>query len=541
MPSKFPTVRISPLQGLNKRDDKYNMKTGDLLYGPNVFCNNDGSIERVKGYENLFDPISTTESICHSIFEWKRYDGSRDIVFLHDDDLYIITSYHSNPSYALLLAGMSSGKKIRYVHYNDYLFFGNAFDANKVVTPNNIHIQLGTVETTDNATDLASVKTLFNALKAKYNTHIASTVLHAKADATNTVASADLDGGSDQAAANAACNELKGDFNGHLDETKVHVNNDIYRTITAADASSEATSITLINQAKALYNQHVQACRVMDWCATAPTTAPTLGGAGNYGYCYTFYDKENGVESAPSPLATSKAVGELTAMDVSTDPNITHKRIYRTFTSGATYYRVTEIVNQLTAYTDSAADADLGTALVTEDCDVVPLTSIFCLHKDRIYLSGNMTDPYRVYYTEPTYPTLYKPAYSFQDFDVSVTGIASIPNGLLIFEKHKTWLWLNPPFGNAPVVLSGLVGCTNAESIVSIDGTLVFRDPSGNTGVLDNPVVWQSEHGIFASNGAAPVCISEYINKEYVNCDLNSAVTVHDAFNNRLYAIVGSG
>jgi hypothetical protein len=552
MPSKFPTLRVSPLRGLNLKDDKYNLKTGDLILATNVFGNNDGSIERVDGYADLFTELSATPSTALSIFEWKRYDGSRDIVFMYSGGLYMIQSYATSPAAQLLTSGLTSGKRTRYVHYNDYLFFGNGYDYNRVITPSPIHSLVGTGTTVTNASDLATVKDLYNDLRTKYTTHIADVVAHTKADSTNTITHAALVEGDSQAETNTAVNELKSEYSDHRSQSKVHLKNDSYRGIVASDASDLATSITLINDIKKAFNQHVAACRVIPWCITTPVTAPTTAAAagagledGTYMYCYTFYNKDDGVESAPSPIDTVVTSGgddqvSITAMDVSTDPYVTHKRIYRTFVDGGTFYRVTEIDNKVTAYTDSTTDANLGTGIQTEDTGVVEITSIFCLHKDRIYLSGSVSDPYRVYYTEPVYPTLYKPAYNYQDFDVSVTGIASIPNGLFVFEKHKTWLWLNPPYGNAPVVLSSLVGCANAESIISIDGVIVFRDSSGNVAALDSPVIWQSEHGIFASNGQVPVCISEFINRDYVTRNLNSSVSVYDAINNRLYAIIAS-
>ena len=136
---------------------------------------------------------------------------------------------------------------------------------------------------------------------------------------------------------------------------------------------------------------------------------------------------------------------------------------------------------------------------------------------------------------------MYKPAFSYQDFDVAVTGIASLQNGLLIFERNKTWVWMNPPFGSPPVAITSIIGCSNADSIQKLSGTLTYRTVDGRAGTIDNPVIWQSEHGVFASNGQPPICISEFINSEYVTCNTNASVTVHDSLNGMIYFIVDKG
>ena len=60
---------------------------------------------------------------------------------------------------------------------------------------------------------LASAITAANALKAAYNTHIASTTYHYNADATNATASANA---SDQATLNTLVNELYTDLTAHV-------------------------------------------------------------------------------------------------------------------------------------------------------------------------------------------------------------------------------------------------------------------------------------------------------------------------------------
>lgn len=63
------------------------------------------------------------------------------------------------------------------------------------------------------ATDLTSAIARANDIKAKYNTHIASTTHHYNADATNATAASNA---TDQASLNTLLNELKSDINAHI-------------------------------------------------------------------------------------------------------------------------------------------------------------------------------------------------------------------------------------------------------------------------------------------------------------------------------------
>lgn len=63
------------------------------------------------------------------------------------------------------------------------------------------------------ATDLTTAMARANDVKAKMNTHIASTTYHYTADATNGISSPDA---TDQASLNTLLNEIKTDLNAHM-------------------------------------------------------------------------------------------------------------------------------------------------------------------------------------------------------------------------------------------------------------------------------------------------------------------------------------
>jgi hypothetical protein len=109
------------------------------------------------------------------------------------------------------------------------------------------------VISTVDATTLATAQTLNNDLKAKYNTHIASTTYHIAADATNGTSSANQ---SDLATGQTLANEMKGDFNAHIILMTSHIEKDDSMLVTAANATDLPTLLTLVNQIKAQMNKH---------------------------------------------------------------------------------------------------------------------------------------------------------------------------------------------------------------------------------------------------------------------------------------------
>jgi len=114
------------------------------------------------------------------------------------------------------------------------------------------------LETTADATDLATVLVLANSLKALMNTHLASTGFHGVhlAASAETIAAADA---TNAATSYTLLNELKADYNTHNSEAGVHINNDTTNAVSSADATDLATSLTLANEIKADFNAHIVA------------------------------------------------------------------------------------------------------------------------------------------------------------------------------------------------------------------------------------------------------------------------------------------
>ena len=530
MPSKFPTVLLPPLRGLNLRDDVRRLDWGELSEATNIILLEDGSTKRIDGYVDLISSLGSSPAT--SLYEFERANGSIEYLFEYSGTLYSFDPL-TNTTRALI-SGLLAGAKIGFASYNDYLYFGNSYNENKKLTPTYRHYIARDAITTAVASDEATSVALANALKVDYTAHIASTAQHNAADTSNAISAADA---TDYASALTLANELKADFNAHRSQTGVHPSEDAYHEIEQADAASDATTRTLLNELKTLYNQHIGDARVSKWSITEPSAAPTVATTsssgleiGTYNYVYTFYNAVDATESAPATAASvTTSSGEqkvnVTAMSVSTDPQATHKRVYRTLVDGAIYYYLGQVTNRTTIYDDSTADASVGTALTTESTAVVPLTNTFILYNDRLYMAGNLTEPYRVFYSEALYPEKYVSAYNYIDFDANVQNMAKIANGLLILEKFKTWMLAGTtPYNFSKYPISTTVGCTNQDALTYVDG---------------NPI-WVSYYGIKRWNGSEMVNISDLIDAQLLTKNLDSASICYEKYNDRIWVFVAS-
>ena len=115
-----------------------------------------------------------------------------------------------------------------------------------------------TVESTADATNVDTAKTLANSLKKKINAHVAATDFHITVDSSNKIEAVDA---SDVEKLVALANEIKTDFNNHMSD-KGHLvidpKNEIEAaTVTGADEAAQDAAIELLNEAKAKYNAHL--------------------------------------------------------------------------------------------------------------------------------------------------------------------------------------------------------------------------------------------------------------------------------------------
>lgn len=123
----------------------------------------------------------------------------------------------------------------------------------------------------------------------------------------------------------------------------------------------------------------------------------------------------------------------------------------------------------------SAAPAGLG--------GTPPAGAYATIHKTRLVLGNQTASPQRIYFSPtPDIESTWDTANSWIDCDGPVTGLASLFNSLIVFTADHTEriVGTTPPpnsdMDRAPV---GSIGCTDARSIVTQEGNVLFANPRG--------------------------------------------------------------
>jgi hypothetical protein len=124
--------------------------------------------------------------------------------------------------------------------------------------------------------------------------------------------------------------------------------------------------------------KRIEGSTVYEWGITAPAAAPTLavgsftGLTGDYNAKVTYLRKEGSVvvsESNPSAAATSAVTLADESLSVSwaasSDPQVTHVRVYRTLSDGSSYFVDQDVAIGTTTVDTNTPDASLGTEVAT--------------------------------------------------------------------------------------------------------------------------------------------------------------------------------
>lgn len=202
--------------------------------------------------------------------------------------------------------------------------------------------------------------------------------------------------------------------------------------------------------------------------------------AGTLQYVYTFYNSEDGTESAPSPVSAeveTLGVVSLTNLEVPSDPQVDLKRIYRVGGLLTSFSLVDEIPNSQTVYTDDTADADIdGTILSAQNNVAAPVGLKFLTEAYAMLFGAEGT---RLRFTPIGEPN-YWPETFFIQFSVPITGIAPTTNGLLVFTQYKAHLITGTgPSSLSQYPLSGDQGCIDHFSIQRIGGAAMWASTDG--------------------------------------------------------------
>lgn len=220
----------------------------------------------------------------------------------------------------------------------------------------------------------------------------------------------------------------------------------------------------------------------------SPTNAPVVADngagalpAGDFRYTYSFARLNIGVVVQESPTAPiGEILGQpinrqlqLTGLDVSADPQVTHKIIYRESpTSGGVYFRhIAGIIPNAQTIFDDNEPQD-GTIEADFDNENAPTSAIFEEYEDRMYYvdSARPTD---VRFSNVGKPDNV-PLNNLLIFDGPVQCIARC-YGTLIFGTDKSlWVLNGNPFINEPRRISSKIGIINNRCAVGETYLYIF-------------------------------------------------------------------
>lgn len=220
---------------------------------------------------------------------------------------------------------------------------------------------------------------------------------------------------------------------------------------------------------------------------------------GTYTYVMTFYNSTKGVESQPTPVSheivadlQSITLGDVKphSLEVSSDPQVDARRIYRVGGNLTSFSLVDTIDNVVTSYVDNTADVDIpGDDMVATDYRQAPSGLNYLVEAYGI-MFGAVDD--KLYYSV-TGSFTYWPATFFIDFPVTITGIAVIGIGVLVFTIYKTY------------IVTGTSRRTFSKRLFSADQGCVTFDSIQN---VKSTLVWISTDGICVVAGALVVVVS---------------------------------
>ncbi len=185
-------------------------------------------------------------------------------------------------------------------------------------------------------------------------------------------------------------------------------------------------------------------------------------------YTYTYYNSQDGIESAPAPISTELSLAALKAVSVSnlvasTDPQVDKIRIYRLGAGTTSMTLIEELPNVNQVYLDDTPTLDLeGTLLETVD-NQVPENGVQFLVEAYGILFAAKGD--KVYFSKVGLPD-YWPAQYFLDFSADITGLLPIDEGILVFTASRTEIILGTTpenFVKSPI--STEQGCTSHFSL----------------------------------------------------------------------------
>jgi len=209
---------------------------------------------------------------------------------------------------------------------------------------------------------------------------------------------------------------------------------------------------------------------------------------GVYKYRVVYVSKYGQLSNAgPSSVgvtASSNSQIALTRIPVSSDPQVTARRLYRTVGNGSVYLFLDEILdNNSTTYVDTTADGSLGQETppqagdFSDDNSPPPQAGIVKVWKKTVFMAGDPQNPYTLYYSEDNEPESF-PLINAFEMDGKITAMYESYAGLVVETETGKWQVIgdNPDFSLDKIV-DGM-GCVGrrAAGTARLIGYAVDRD-----------------------------------------------------------------
>lgn len=209
---------------------------------------------------------------------------------------------------------------------------------------------------------------------------------------------------------------------------------------------------------------------------------------GTYQYVYTYYNSNDGTESRPSDLSEELKADSgyisLSDLTTSSDPQVTHKRIYRVGRDLTQFTLVDEVLNSETAFVDDLSDVEVDGRLLESDNYSQAPAGLKYLTEAYGMLFGALGTTLR--FTPINKPNAWPEEFSIE-YRREITGLGPVANGILVMTRRSTRIVT----GTGPTLLSsqtlrGDQGCISFDSIEEI---------------AEGMIMWASEDGLCTSSG----------------------------------------
>ena len=222
---------------------------------------------------------------------------------------------------------------------------------------------------------------------------------------------------------------------------------------------------------------------------TKPSTKPTVLAVndgttpdledGTFQYVYTYYNNNDGTESAPSPLSsevtTTAGYVEVSGMVASADTQVTHIRLYRIGGFKTAFTLVVELVKGTSTYKDKIPSVDLLGGILESETNFPAPSGLKYLTEAYATFFGSVGATLHV--SEVGNPNYWP--YQLE-FPKTITGMGAVQNGLLVFTLNATYLISGTdPTTFVRHLLSGDQGCKSHKSVQFIKNTLVWLSNDG--------------------------------------------------------------